>query len=675
VIKPPAGSKPAGGYLVWLATFFDLRYDQKRGGKPAEKEFSNFSGGYLALVYRYTIIEENMPIIRRISLAFLLLILLIPASAVSAQTPVSPDYDRIDTPNDWHYVKWGIDWQKFKLTPPEYPRNIEIFVARLHRITESATVDTAIGLGTIAQGRETISGMAERYDNAINYWGYTEPVSNTWLQAWGGRNDVAVAINGYYFDRDGGTGVPWSGVVHSGSYDHRFTDNVGDAGFAWTHERQAFIGSCVYHTGNKNEATFERAGSYAPNIEAVNVPRDDEDVILYTAQYDSDTGTGPDALELLIELGSPSQILPKPVGNTGYIRRITTNQGSSPLYFDYVVLSFWGDARAALETRINSGLIGVGDRVNIFQEITDCLTVPTRDWTKTYASLGGDYHFLNNGVVRYDFSNNDANVPNSRTAIAYNADHVYFVVVDGFRPDSIGIAIGELGEFLRDHPSIQATDAVSLDSGTSSTMVINGVVVNNTYCNFTRDCGVLANPLLGKPPSETVLDPQLTYKTEWDNPTGLVEPLVGTAFLMVATQPISQSLTFTPTQHVSATLSTAIRLGPGTNYTSLGTVPAGETGKVIANLSQTNGVLAKNGAGLSYWWFVDMGDLTGWVPEEALAGGTTPPEPPPVAYTDFLFMPTIPRAALGVSAAEYGLSQSNSGAASRPLNIPGPNSR
>jgi hypothetical protein len=569
-------------------------------------------------------------------------------------------------------LRWGIDWQKFHLNSP---RPIDIFVARMHRITETATVDTAIAQGTISQGRETISGMAARYDGAINYWGYTEPVSNTWLQAWGSRNDVAVAINGYFFDRDGGTGVPWSGVVHSGSYDRRFTDNVGDAGFAWTHERQAFIGSCVYHTGNKNEVLFERAGSYAPNIEAINVPRDNEDVILYTAQYDSDTGTGSDALELLVEMSGPSQILPKPAGNVGYIRRISTSQGSSPLYFDYVVLSFWGDARAALENRINSGLIAVGDRVNIFQEITDCASAPSHDWTKTYASLGGDYHFLNDSVVRYDFSNNDANVPNSRTAIAYNANHVYFVVVDGFRPDSIGITVGELGEFLRDHPDIQATDAVSLDSGTSSTMVINGAVVNNTECNFTRDCGVLADQGLGKSPQETVLDPALTYKTEWDNPTGQVEPLVCTALLMVSSESVSRSQVFTPTQLITATASTAIRLGPGTNYASLGTISPGMTGDVVGNFSQTNGVLAKNGAGFSYWWFVDMGDLTGWVPEETLAGGTTPPEPPPIVYTDFLFMPTISRATVVVAAAESGMPQSREDQLFLPTTIPGPTSR
>ena len=88
--------------------------------------------------------------------------------------------------------------------------------------------------------------MAARYQNAVNYWG----------QTWGGRNDIPVAINGYFFDDIGGTGTPWSGVAKSGWYAKRFTDNLGDAGFAWTQDRQAFIGACVFHTGNDNEVAF-----------------------------------------------------------------------------------------------------------------------------------------------------------------------------------------------------------------------------------------------------------------------------------------------------------------------------------------------------------------------------------------------------------------------------------
>jgi hypothetical protein len=599
---------------------------------------------------RLSLITTHAPkLFRKLILLAVILAMLAPVYSARAEGPTPPS-------GEWGFIRWGMDWQKFHLANP---RPIDIFVARLHRAEPKNTIETAIAMGTIAQGKETPSGMAARYNGAINYWD----------QVWGNRNDVAVAINGYFFDRDGGTGVPWSGVVNSGWYAHRFTDNVGDAGFAWTQERQAFIGSCVYHTGSKNEPIFENAGTFAPNIDDINVARTDEEFIVYTPQFDSDTNTDGSALELLVEMTTPSQILPKPAGAVGYIRRINKTTGSTPLYADYVVLSFWGAKRASVETRINDGLIDVGDKVTIYQEITDCDGLPTLDWTKTYASLGGDYHFLNNGVIRSDFSNPDANVPNSRTAVAYNADYVYFVVVDGFRPDSIGITVAELGNFLKNNADIQATDAVSLDSGTSSTMVINGAVVNNTYCNFTRDCGVAYDPAVEKASKDTILPPEQTYKEQWDDPTGVLEPLVGTGMLMVAVQPIAQSTTFTPTQPITTTGSVEVRLGPGTNYASLGSAPAGATGEVIANLSKLNGVMAKNegsAIGYSFWWFVDVGDLAGWVPEESLKSGIAPPPPTPtpsatpsvtptpVNFTSFLFMPTIPRALMSVVAAAYG---------------------
>ncbi len=620
--------------------------------------------------------------LRKLTLALLVLSLILPAIPAYAQEPLPTEGDQpgeapaVTPQGSWAFLRWGIDWQLFHLSSP---REIDIFVARLHRITQTATIDTAIAAGKIKEGRESVPDMASRYQNAINYWG----------QAWGGRNDIPVAINGYFFDDTGGTGVPWSGVVNSGWYAKRFTDNLGDAGFAWTHERQAFVGACVYHTGNKNEVAFENS-SYTPNLEAINAPHTSQEFILYTPQYNSQTDADATSLELLVEMTAPSQILPSPAGAVGTIRKIIKNQGATPLYFDYLVLSFWGAKKDLIQARINSGEIDVGDQIAISQEITDCPSskTGTHDWTKTYASLGGDYHFLINGVYHDPGTGNSA-VPNSRTAIAYNNDHVYFVVVDGWNAgQSEGIKISELSNFLV--TQLGATNAVTMDSGGSSTFVVNGSILNNTYCNFTRNCGIPADQEItprmqelesqGLFPSAApvITDPALIAVDSPNCTPGNCKPLVGTGFMLVSSEPISRSLTFTPTQVVTSTASAAIRLGPGTNYASLGSVPSGTEGEVYGNLSNTNGVLAVNSAatsGLSYWWFVDMGSLTGWVVEEVLEGGSTPPQPPPFEPTDFAYMPTIPHAAVGVSAAGYGFIQGYPGPAAATGTIPGPTSR
>lgn len=509
------------------------------------------------------------------------------------------------TPQAWTPVASGIDFQIFTKTTP---RNMQLFVTRMDRSNPNVTIETGIAQGSTLSGRETVASMAQRSEGAINYWG----------SAWGGRNQVAAAINGFYFDL--GTGEPVSGVIHSGWQAHRYTPNVGDAGFAWTLDGQAFIGSCVYYISEKNDATFIPNG-YNPNLNAVNVLRTGESFILYTPQFDSDTNTTPSnsdpVLELVVQLTRPALLISDPAYVQGFVSGIRENKGATPIPFDSVVLAFWGTVRDSVLSRINSGAIQIGTEVRLTQEVKDCDIVvtpahPARPWTKTYAALGGDgdYHFLTDGDKKFDFSNSDAYVANSRTAVAFNANYVYFIVVDGFNPDSIGITVPELRDWVV--TELGATDGVALDSGGSSTMVVNHAVINNTTCNFTRNCGVPAAD--GSNPSDALLPPDVSYGTDWTDETGLVEPVVGTNLMMVVSQPIQHSTAFTFTQEALITSTTDVRLGPGSNYASLAEVGPGSVGVVLDHFSPLDGVLATG----DYWWFVDFNNATGWVSERAL---------------------------------------------------------
>jgi len=559
--------------------------------------------------------------LRKLALSmFLTVLIILPQGWAYAALP-----EDSNAPQAWEAVAPGIDFQLFHINNP---RSVNIFVARMQRSDLDTTIESSIAQGTLSGGTETVRAMAERYDQAINYWGST----------WGNRNDVAVAINGYFF---GGLkeppGVPWSGVVHTGWYAKRFYETVGDAGFAWKSDRTAHIGSCVFHTGSANTVTFVR-GNYTPNINAINVARDEEGTILFTPQYDASTLTAGSSeipkAEILIEMTRPTMILPAPAKAIGYVRDIRLNEGSTPIPFDHVVLAGWDDDGLTMQDKIAAGLVAIGDEVHISQEISDCDTVPQLDWTKTYASVGGDYHFLTNGVVRTEFGNPDAAVRNARTAIAYNADYVFYVVVDGFDLNvSEGINIPDLGNFLLTNPDILATDAVSLDSGGSSTMVINGEVVNNTECNFTRDCGISAPEGANAPAGGITLPLDQTYGISWTDEAGILEPLVGTGMMMVVVEPITRSLTFTPTQAISTSAAAEVRLGPGTNYAVLDSVPSGANGEIVAHANHMEGVLAKG----SFWWKAAFGDIVGWVKEEQLTGGQAPPPPPEFS----LFLPSL----------------------------------
>jgi hypothetical protein len=543
-----------------------------------------------------------MQLLNRVSVLFLIFPLLF-SYRVSGASIISLQ----QAPDAWDFLAPGLEYQKFRLTNP---RPVNVFVTRMDRSNPGLTIESSIAQGKLAAGRESITGMADRYNQAINYWG----------NAWGGRNRVVVAINGYFFD--GATGTPWSGVANSGWYAKRIDDYIGDAGFAWTLNRTAHIGSCVFHNGGKNFITFTRTG-YNPSIRGVNVPGGDAELILYTPQYDTDTNTsstpGNPVLEILVEMNRPSLVIPSPNMAMGTIREIRDRVGSTLIPFDHVVISVWGDVRTTMVDKIAAGEIAIGDQVGISQEITDCPSSPRNDWTKTYASIGGDYHFLNNGAIRSDFSNPDAGVRNSRTAIAFNDSFIYFIVVDAFDPGvSEGLTIAQLASFAKN--TLQASWGVSLDSGTSSTMVINGKVINNTECNFTRDCGMLLGDEQKSLQDQLVLPLDETYKTEWDDATGAIEPLVGSGMLMVVSEPAVFSNSYGAAMSVATSQNSSIHLGPGNNYGYLATIPQGANGTILPHAAGVNGVLAKG----SYWWRVNFNGTIGWIREENLTGGTTP---------------------------------------------------
>ena len=174
-------------------------------------------------------------------------------------------------------------------------------------------------------------------------------------------------------------------------------------------------------------------------------------------------------------------ILPDPSFARGFVRQIRNNQGNSLIPFNSIVLSANGTAAEILLENVQ-----VGDEIHVSQEITsyeaDCSTPLPLSWTKTFASVQGAFFFLKDGQIR-DFDDPGATEQHPRTAIAYNDQYIFFVVVDGRDSQhSLGMSIHELAVFTRD--TLGATRGVAQDGGGSSTMVINGQVINNTYCNI-----------------------------------------------------------------------------------------------------------------------------------------------------------------------------------------------
>ena len=183
------------------------------------------------------------------------------------------------------------------------------------------------------------------------------------------------------------------------------------------------------------------------------------------------------------------------------------------------------------------------------------------------------------------------------------------MVADGRNPGvSEGISYSELATFLVN--SLGATDAVSQDSGGSATMVVNGQVVNNTYCNFT-DCRTKnATNLDGAEISGKSEYLGQIPRAEWNADTLLLEPLVANGMLMVVNQPRVLSNAYAPGDAFPLAAGADLRLGPGSNYMSILSVPSAGQGTVADRANGLNGVYATG----QYWWPVNYNGLTGWTP-------------------------------------------------------------
>jgi hypothetical protein len=528
----------------------------------------------------------------------------------------------------------GIEYKEYQLPDP-----VNVFVTRMDRSNQDVTLESSIGQGRLSGGGETVSGMAQRYDGAINFWD----------QTWGNTNQVAVAINGFYFGPPfEPAGVPWSGQVHSGWYAKHFTELQSESGFAWNLDREAFIGECVSHPADKQQVAYFRDGLLIPDpiqfFDGINVSRDDNEFILYTPQYASDTGTtgSLDSLEVLVQLKRPALIIPygdMASAEKGEIVGIRNNKGSTAIPFDHVVLSMHGTKK----TEFLSKGVQVGDQIGISQKIKNCPNGATHTWDYTYASIGGAFYFLKAGVIQ-DFSGDQqANVRDPRTAIVFNNDYIYFIVVDGRdQHNSIGMTIPQLANFAKNE--LSATFGIAQDGGGSSTMVVNGEVKNNTFCNIVICKNQHYLPLimksgsnlqsgLGQPLGGSIDLPSSGEQSSIERLSGdglpltedyyvyspdILQRLVANGMMMVVVQPKNTSAIFTEGEAIKTNSQVEVRLGPGTNYGLIETVDAEITGIIYDKDNDMNGVWAKG----YFWWQVllEIGgrDVIGWVTEPAI---------------------------------------------------------
>ncbi|MFN2273286.1 MAG: phosphodiester glycosidase family protein [Anaerolineales bacterium] len=485
-----------------------------------------------------------VPVIMRKNLRLFLLLCLIGSFVAVGSAAASPAA--------WTRVTQGLDYQGFVLPGP-----VRAFVARMDRNEKNLILESGLAQGSVLGGTETVSQIAKRYDGAVNAWGGT----------WGGTNQVWVAINGSYFDME--TGEPFGGIIQGAQYERKYDDLHGLSGLMFKQDRSVFVGGCVIHPGEDQRVINLSSGDWVL-LDDINSPGRKGKLVLYTAAYGGLSPGGNNRVEIVIELTRPAGIFPPPAYAPGVVLDVRQGLGPTPIMFNQVVLSMRGPEKDRL-----LALFHRGDAIGISMEVThyepDCRTPDSASWTKIYASIAGNILFLKDGQV-LETDNQGANLRNPRTAICYNDDYLFFVVVDG-RSDgySVGMTTGELGMFCKD--KLQATWGVNLDGGGSSTMWVNGIVQNHPSDGHERP--------------------------------------VANAIMMVAVQPKARSSEFSAGLQVQALTPTNVLLGPGTNYRAIASVDAGAQGVILTQPAGLNGLAAKG----TNWWKVDFGGTVGWVDE------------------------------------------------------------
>lgn len=211
------------------------------------------------------------------------------------------------------------------------------------------------------------------------------------------------------------------------------------------------------------EGTAELPGGVRVTLDGVNRERGENELILYNGYYNGTTGTNAFGREVALKDGKVAAI----------------STGNTVLFSDTVVLSGHGKAGQVLAA------LKVGDSVTVRQSLGAV-------WDKTVHAIGAGPMLVKDNSIFLttkieEFGSDVAGGRAPRTAVGIAADkRIFLVTVDGRQASSIGMTLLELAIFMQE---LGAIEAMNLDGGGSSTMVVNDKVVNHPSDGKERRVG------------------------------------------------------------------------------------------------------------------------------------------------------------------------------------------
>jgi hypothetical protein len=277
------------------------------------------------------------------------------------------------------------------------------------------------------------------------------------------RHNAIAAVNGGFFNRNNGEPT---GVLKVGG------ELVSDGNA----QRGVVVVSSP--PGGPTSLTFDRLAakmflaftgeseSYTIPIDGVDTTRERGRLMLYSSGYYEHTDTAPTGTEWVLE------------GNPLRVTEVRVGFGSTPIPSSGVVLSYGG-------TRLPAPLaaLTVGAEVTLSTAWRSAFGVPDAVLDAAPHIINGAGLLRREGQVLTDWSDEALSVQaftgarHPRTLIGRDVrGALWLAAIDGRQPDySIGMTFADL-QRLSDR--LELTDALNLDGGGSTTMVVRGQIVN-----------------------------------------------------------------------------------------------------------------------------------------------------------------------------------------------------
>ena len=223
--------------------------------------------------------------------------------------------------------------------------------------------------------------------------------------------------------------------------------------------------------GDKTEVVFGHLkfsgeisiGSVKHSVQGLNRPLSPDDLVVFTPKFHRTTLTNPEGIEVVVRQDR--------VVSVGDLK------GSSQIPSDGYVISAVGQSREWLKTHVRKG-----SKVTFSWHLNPTESEGSRDWMRAYSMLGGGPQLIKSGKIAITDTQEKmaagfATDRHPRTAIAkLESGKLLLVTVDGRQPGiSTGMSLDMLARLLLE---FGAAEAINLDGGGSTTMVIHNKIVN-----------------------------------------------------------------------------------------------------------------------------------------------------------------------------------------------------